>query len=452
MKILTKFGIPTDEQLTKINKMSKRTLTKEEVFVFPSKLAGDMIIPGRNVQLTKGLLDVFSENANKGVSLLLDHSWSPDGFFGMGGRPKMAMPYGRTFDSRFEGATEEGETISLVADHYMVKGVELDGIKTNDLIASIEAGTMFDTSIGFSYDGAMCSVCDENYRRCDHYAGRTYEVEIDGVVKNKFCYIKAEAPGFLMENSLVFDGAYPGAGVMSKAGDIIENEKGIYQIVDETKDIDPLKPIMATYSERVGLLTMVKKSDHKKAFKGVTIEGEGKEDETLKGGENNMDEKLLNALIGIGFTKEEAETLNVGEVTTALNAMVEKFEATPKVGELLVGEALLPEYLSQEQATEKLGEGLSAEKVLELAKEGQDYHSQTVEDAIAMGIKAQGNEFTTETWKNLFATMSTKAIKDVMKTFESQANKDIPSGRFAKPNPKANQGFNVPDDAFKVGK
>lgn len=449
---MTKFGIPTDEQLGKINKLSKRTLTKEEVFVFPSKLAGDMIIPGRNVQLTKGLLDVFSENANKGVSLLLDHSWTSDGLFGMGGRPKMAMPYGRTFDSKFEGATEEGESISLVADHYMVRNVELDGIKTNDLIASIEAGTMFDTSIGFSYDGATCSVCDENYRRCDHYAGRTYEVEIDGVMKNKFCYIKAEAPGFLMENSLVFDGAYPGAGVMSKAGDIFENEKGIYQIVDETKDIDPLKPIMATYSERVGLLTMVKKSDHKKGFKGVTIEGEGKEDETLKGGENNMDENLLNALIGIGFTKEEAETLNVGEVTTALNAMVEKFEATPKVGELLVSEALLPEYLSQEQVTEKLGSELSAEKVLELAKEGQDYHAQVIEDAIAMGIKAQGNDFTTETWKNLFATMSAKAIKDVMKTFESQANKDIPSGRFTKPNPKANQGFNVPDDAFKVGK
>lgn len=449
---MSNFGIPTDEQLTKINKLSKRTLTKEEVFVFPSKLAGDMIIPGRNVQLTKGLLDVFSDNANKGVSLLLDHSWTSDGLFGMGGRPKIAMPYGRTFDSRFEGATEEGETISLVADHYMVRNVELDGIKTNDLIASIEAGTMFDTSIGFSYEGATCSVCDENYRRCDHYAGRTYEVEIDGVMKNKFCYIKANAPGFLMENSLVFDGAYPGAGVMSKAGDIFENEKGIYQIVDETKDIDPLKPIMATYSERVGLLTMVKKSDHKKVFKGVKIEGEDKEDETLKGGENNMDENLLNALIGIGFTKEEAEALNVGEVTTALNAMVEKFEATPKVGELLVGEALLPEYLSQEQVTEKLGSELSAEKVLELAKEGQDYHAQVIEDAIAMGIKAQGNEFTTETWKNLFATMSTKAIKDVMKTFENQAGKDIPAGRFTKPNPKANQGFNVPDDAFKVGK
>lgn len=183
---MTKFGVPTDEQLVKINKLSKRTLTTDEVFVFPGKLAGDMIIPGRYVQLTKGLLDVFANDANKGVSLLLDHSWAPDGFWGLGGRPKMAMPYGRTFDSRYESSTEEGETISLVADHYMARGIELDGIKTDDLIASIGAGTLFDSSIGFSYGKATCSICGENYRssKCEHMAGRTYEIEDeDGVVR-----------------------------------------------------------------------------------------------------------------------------------------------------------------------------------------------------------------------------------------------------------------------------
>ena len=195
---MNKFGVPSDEQLTKINKLSKRKLDKDEVFVFPSKLAGDMIIPGRYVQLTKPLLDVFSGDANKGVSLLLDHSWAPDGFFGLGGRPKMAMPYGRTFDSRYETSTEEGETVSLVADHYMVRGIELDGIKTDDLISSVEAGTLFDSSIGFSYENAICSVCGEDYRGrdCSHIAGKTYEIEgEDGVVKNKFCWIKAKPGG-----------------------------------------------------------------------------------------------------------------------------------------------------------------------------------------------------------------------------------------------------------------
>jgi hypothetical protein len=128
-------------------------------------------------QLMKETKDVYAEDAKKGVSLLLDHSWSPDGFFGLGGRPKAAIPYGRTFDSHFEAGTEEGETVSLLGDHYMLRGVELDGIKTNDLAVSIEAGTLFDTSIGFGYDKAICSVCGENYRRCNHCAGQTYEIE-----------------------------------------------------------------------------------------------------------------------------------------------------------------------------------------------------------------------------------------------------------------------------------
>lgn len=443
---MSNFGVPTDVQLAQINKMAKRTLSKDEVFVFPSKLAGDMIIPGRNVQLTKGLLDVFSNNANKGVSLLLDHSWTPDGFFGMGGRPKMAMPYGRTFDSRYESATEEGETISLVADHYMVRNVELDGIKTNDLIASIEAGTMFDTSIGFSYEGAKCSVCDENYRRCDHYAGRTYEVEIDGVMKNKFCYIKAEAPGFLMENSLVFDGAYPGAGVMSKAGDIIENEKGIYQIVDETKNIDPLKPILATYSQRVGLLTMVKKSDNKKLFNVG-----GVEDETLKGGENNMDENLKKMFesFGVEVAEDYKPDETLGKLAEKWDATVEIIKASVEPLKLAEGILDTKEYLGIpiSEITEKLGQDVSGDELMKLAKEGQDYHKSLSDEAIAMGVRAMGNDFPAETWKKSFEVMGTNNIKDIMATWELQA-KAIPTGRQTNPEAGQTQSQNAPDEAF----
>lgn len=450
---MSEFGVATPEQLAKINKLAKRKLTKEEVFVFPSKLAGDMIIPGRHVQLTKGLLDVFAMNANQGVSLLLDHSWSG----GWGGRPKMAMPYGRTFDSRYEGATEDGETISLVGDHYMVRGVELDGIKTDDLISSVEAGTLFDTSIGFSYEGATCSVCDENYRRCNHYAGNTYEVEIDGVLKNRFCYIKANPPGFLMENSLVFDGAYPGAGVMSSVGDIIENEKGTYQVIEDTKDIDPLKPIIASYSQKVGLLTMVKKSDHKKIFGVGGLSANG--NENLKGSEKVMDEKILNMLMGIGLTKEESESLDVGDVTAVLSAVSQKWDATVETikasaAPLSTGEGVpdTEKYLAIPitEMTEKFGNEVSGEELMRLAKEGQDYHKQTIEDAIAMGVRAQGNDFTAETWKTTFANMGTKAIKDIMKTFELQVNDDIPSGRQSDPGTKGKMGQSLPDEAYRV--
>lgn len=449
-----KYGIPTDEQLVKINKLSRRPLAKEEVFVFPNKLAGDMIIPNRYVQLTKELLDVFSADANKGVSLLLDHSWAPDGFFGLGGRPKMAMSYGRTFDSRYEAGSEEGETVSLMADHYMARGIELDGIKTDDLIASIEAGTLFDSSIGFSYSNDICSVCGENYRgnKCDHVIGRTYEIEgEDEVVRNKLCYVKANPPGFLMENSLVFDGAYPSAGILSSVGEILENESGKYQVIGETKEIDPSKTLIASYSERTGLITMVKKSDHKKIYKGIDV-GEGK----LKGGEKNMDENLKKMLetFGVEFEGDEINHEELlAKLAEKLDTTVESIKESVKAIQLSEGVNELDPvdvYLSIEQVSEKLGAELSAENVLKLAKEGQDYHALVIEEAIAMGVRAQGNDFTADTWKETFASMSTKAIKDISKTFETQANA-IPSGR--KTNPDNSKKFaSIPDSAFRVGK
>lgn len=437
---MTEFGVPTDEQLAKINKLAKRNLTKEEVFVFPNKLAGDMIIPDRYVQLTKELLDVFAADAKAGVSLLLDHSWAPDGFAGLGGRPKMAMSYGRTFDSKYETSTEEGETISLVADHYMKRGIELDGIKTDDLIASIEAGTLFDSSIGFSYSKATCSVCGKNYRNyneCKHFVGKTYEIEDDdGVTRQKLCYIKAKPPGFLMENSLVFDGAYPTAGVLSKTGDILENETGIYQVVTETKDIDPDKPLISTYSNRAGLLTMVKKSDHKKPYSLGSID-----DKKMKGAEKPMDEKTLAMLKELGIEYKEGET-NSEELLSKIAAKWDSIGATePQDGEAI-------SYMTQEKVTENLGKELSADEVLKLAKEGQDYHKALSDEAIAMGVRAMGNGFPKETWEKSFATMSTDDIKNIMKTWETQAKLDIPSGRQTNPSPDETQSQNLPDEAF----
>jgi hypothetical protein len=451
-----KFGVPTPEQLTKINKLAKRTLSADEVFVWPSKLAGDMIIPDRYVQLTKELLDVFAADAQKGVSFLLDHSWHADGFWGLGGRPKAAIPYGRTFDSSFGNGTEEGETISLNADTYMVRGIKLDGISTDDLISSIEAGTLFDESIGFAYNKGICSVCGNEYRsqdKCEHVIGKTYEVEENGVTKNKLCWIMAYPPGGLWENSGVFDGAYPGAGMLSKAGDILENESGTYQVITELKEIDPAKQVIATYSQRAGLLTMVKKGEHQKPFLiGGLVQkaqdsitdrdsifalgnriGVSKEQVinianlVLKGDENKMDPKVIEMFAKLGIAFKEGETM----LDEALKQVAEKFDST--VQTIKDSAAPLSQFMTIEQVSEKLGKELSAEDVLKLAKEGQDYHTQVIDEAIAMGVRAQGNDFPSDTWKNTFSTMGTASIKDIMKTFESQAKNEIPAGRHTDP-------------------
>jgi len=476
------YGVPTEAQLAKINKLARRKLSEEDVFVFPSKLAGDMIIPDRYVQLQKELLDVFAANANKGVSFLLDHSWHNGGFLGVGGRPKPAIPYGRTFESQYGPGIEEGETISLNGSTYMMRGVDIDGINTDGLIRSIEGGTLFDTSIGFYFNVGICSICGNDLFHsddCPHYPGETYKIKKeDDSEEELLCYIKACPPGGLYEHSGVFDGAYPGSEIMSmSAGDELQNEHGIYQVITDLKDIDPLKPIIATYSERTGLLTMVKKANHKKPFAiGGLIEhakvsatdrdsifaigdriGVSREQVknianlVLKGDEPkvSLNEKTLKMLEEFGVTFKEGET----KAEELFNQLGEKWDsAVQKIKDSVEPIKPLAAFMTSEQVVEKLGKETSADAILKLAVEGRDYHQKVVDDAIAMGVRAMGNDFPADTWKNTFATMGTPAIQDIAKTWEAQAKATIPAKR--QTDPAAGQGNasvgDLPDEAYKM--
>lgn len=457
------FGVPTDEQLAKINKMTKRTLSKDEVFAFSGKSAGDLMIPNRHTKLSRELLQVMVDDARKGVSFMLNHNWSSWG--GIQG-----IPYGKVFDGRLVSSSAEGETVEMHLDKYIVKDDEIiDGVSANALIKRIETGILSDTSIGFSTDRMTCSICGMNYwsRDCNHWRGGTYTME-DGAKKT--CFVTAMPPSIiipynnnaLFEESIVWDGAYPGAVVtQSKHGDIIETPSGKFSVVDDKEELPENTPLLGQYHNG-NIVTMVKKSDHKKIFKSadidnnnnnnnnddsLAIKGGNGEKIILKGSENPMDEKLLNMLMSIGFTKEEAGALDVSQATAALNAMVEKWEGSFKVAEPQEGV-----FMAQDQVAEKLGSKLSANEVLKLAKEGQEYHAQVIEDAIAMGVRAQGNDFPAETWKNTFSAMGTKAIKDIMKTFEAQANSTIPTGRKSDPEAGQKQSTSIPDEAYVVGK
>ncbi len=453
--MMPKFGVPTEEQLSKINKLAKRTLSADEVFVFSGKSAGDMLIPNRHTRLSKELLQVMVDDAKKGVSFMLNHNWSSWG--GIQG-----IPYGKVFDGMLAASNAEGETVEMHLDKYIIRDDEIiDGVSANALIKRIETGILSDTSIGFSTDRMTCSICGMNYwsMDCSHLRGATYTME-DG--SKKVCYVTAMPPSIiipynnnaLFEESIVWDGAYPGAVVtQSKHGDIIETPSGKYSILEDKEELPENTPLLGHYHNG-NIITMVKKSDHKKIFNvgGVAEEDTMKikhgSDKTinLKGDERKMNEKVLKMFEAFGIEYKEGET----KTEELLNQMAEKYEAT--IASMQKNAEPLNVFMTQEQVKEKFGAEMSADDVLKFAKEGQEYHKQVIEDAIAMGVRAQGNDFPAETWKSTFATMSTQAIKDIMKTFEAQAKDEIPSGR--QTNPAAglskNEEASFPDEAFKV--
>lgn len=460
---MSNFGVPTDEQLTKINKLAKRTLSKDEVFVFSGKSAGDLLIPNRYTKLSPELLQVMIEDAKKGVSFMLNHNWSNWG--GIQG-----IPYGKVFDGRIIPSSAEGETVEMHLDKFIVRDDEIiDGVSANALIKRIETGILSDTSIGFSTDRMTCSICGMNYysRDCNHYRGGTYTME-DG--SKKVCTLTAMPPSIiipynnnaLFEESIVWDGAYPGAVVtQSKHGDIIETTSGKFSILEDKEELPENTPLLGHYHNG-NIVTMVKKSDHKKVFAtgGVTTQpivttkdspefrqsifGIEK-NVNLKGSENPMDENLKKMLETFGIAVTDSDgNYNFQEI---LSQLAEKWEKSLEVAEPQEGV-----FMAQDQVTEKLGIELSADEVLKLAKEGQEYRKSLSDEAIAMGVRAMGNDFPKETWENSFANMDTKAIKDIMATWELQANASIPAGR--QTDPAAGQGhkLSIPDAAFKVGK
>jgi hypothetical protein len=455
---LNKFGVPTEAQLAKINKLAKRTLSLDEVFVFSGKSAGDLMIPGRYMRLSKELLQVMATDAQKGVSFMLNHNWSS---FGV-----QAVPYGKVFDGVIESSTEEGETVSLSLSKYIVRDSEVvDGVSADNLIKKIETGVLSDTSIGWGTDTMVCSICGMNYYggECSHWKGRTYEMA-DG--SQKLCTVTAMPPSIIIpynnnalyEESIVWDGAYPGAIVtQSKHGDVIEMPNGKFTVIQDKEEL-PENTLFYGKYHNGDIIIMVKKSDNKKIFAVTDVLNDasnhsasagqlvGKTIKTiLKGGENLMNEKAIKMLEAFGITFKE------GESTTEelFDQLAEKWATIPVV-EPKEGET--QSYMTQVQVSEKLGKEMPADEVLKLAKEGQDYHKQVIDDAVAMGVRAQGNDFPAETWKTTFSAMGTSAIKDIMKTFEAQAKAELPAGRLTNPGASFNKDVSIPDEAFTVGK
>jgi hypothetical protein len=450
---MSKFGVPTEEQLAKINKLAKRTLSADEVFAFSGKSAGDMLIPNRYTRISKELLQVMADDAKKGVSFMLNHNWSSWG--GIQG-----IPYGKVFDGELKVSLEDNEATELHLSKYIVRDDEIvDGVSANALIKRIETGILSDTSVTFSTDTMVCSICGKNYfsRECSHWRGAKYEME-DGTTKT--CTVTAMPPSIIIpynnnalyEESIVWDGAYPGAMVsQAKNGDIIELPTGNFAVLGDKEELPDNTAFLNKYHNG-NILTLVKKSDHKKVHNLGGIDEGNKE-----GVKKLMNEKLQKMLKDFGMSVEETEKLTVDDASEILNQLAEKWdnkveEIKASVEPVMAQLDSTEEFLSKETVKEKLGAELTADNVLNLAKEGQEYRKQLIDDTIAMGVRAMGNEFKAETWKVTLSTMESSAIKDIMANFETQAKNNIPNGRQTDANAGMGVKVSPPDEAFKVGK
>lgn len=488
---------PTAEQLKLINKFAKEPLTEDNCYVHGFRMIGTRFIEDRYLKIHESLLDVYLDDVKNGdVVQIADHSMG-----GIKGWLKITLPFGRFFDGAL---AKEGEETHLDGYMYMKAGQKtyVEPFTTDDLSEQLDAGTLDDSSVGIAWDISECSICGNDirdYDNCQHWPGRTYKVN----KKDILCYVIAKpAPenprAYMAENSLVGVGAYPDAGHLAKEG---QAEKPKYQKVNdmmELKLIPKEEPVFCLFSANSAEVLTKSKFEpdaaklhdmyHDMYQNGLPA---GWTMRTLTQSHNEVVEKLisqqghylLDALDGNlpshlkekSLRREEGK-LEINELVTQLAAKfkvnIDDVESVTEDGlkmkdgsELsflaMFGDKLPEGKKTQAQIDEETGklqervDALEAEveRLKPLAKDGEAFRKEVTEEALAAGVRAQGNDFPTETWKKTFANMEIEAIRDIAKTFNKQAEEKIPDGRKTDPETGKNRtqkSQEVPDEAYKA--
>jgi len=190
-------AVATPEELSLINKLSRRALTAEEVYVFSLTLCDNEIdrdFERFTIQALEEMAPMFV-----GKTGIFDHS--------MKGRDQIA----RIFEchvERMDGmSTTTGEPYHrLRARAYLPRTA-----RNEDIILDIDAGIKKEVSVGCSMASSRCSICGADLRAggCSHVKGRYYPK--DG--RQTVCFAELSQPSDAYEWSFVAVPAQPRAGV-----------------------------------------------------------------------------------------------------------------------------------------------------------------------------------------------------------------------------------------------
>ena len=443
--------IPTDEQWEKMKKHIKGdNYKKEDFFVFETLAVGDKIVPNRYMRLTPALLRVMEEDAKRGVSLMLNHNWSQLGV--------QSIPIGKVFDARLAGGTQEGEETTLYTTQYILRDdSKVDGYSKNDIIKLIESGILQDTSVGWgtTRESYKCNICGHSiydFRNCEHIPGRKYIVN-DETNEVKECIIQAEPPkelhagnNVLMENSIVFDGAYPNAIIQSAAGEEIQTSNGTLKTLNGKEDLSE-KDIIFGYSTNGSINLLYKQLMEKggkedmENDKAETTELENENVETVEEtvetpSDENVEENTNN--------NEEVEATETDTETTETTEddETEESEAETTDESLYTAKDIL----------EKFGNICdSVEELVELAKEGFENRKEVISEALESGVHSMGNAFNKDIFTKTFSNMKTKDIKEMGKVWEEQAKAKFGNEKVSKADIKQTKDNEDIEEMKRIG-
>jgi phage head maturation protease len=166
-------GIPAaDGEMALVNRFSLKPLSRQDVALFTMQLCHN--------QLDKHHSRFADDELPKINRMVV-------------GRPLMTnhdlkrLPKGIFFDSRVQTI---GAKMTVCPSFYILRTAA-----NAEFIGNIEGGIYRETSIGFAFDLAECSVCHHDLRQCDHQPGERYGREV--------CYYTMHNVTSVIEGSIV---------------------------------------------------------------------------------------------------------------------------------------------------------------------------------------------------------------------------------------------------------
>ncbi len=435
--------IPTQEQLTKINQFTQVPLTSENVYVFPNMMIDDQVTAYSSV-ISPALLQTFQKNAQRGVALLMNHN-------------NRQLPVGRSFDAeiRYDTDSETGRPItSLYGDFYIDLGRNTQGgISTDDVGKGIDAGTTFDTSIGFNAEHWDCSICGNDIRNwfsCEHIPGEKYVISKNGMDTIETCLVivGADGAGELLENSLVYAGACNRATITKgsfSADSVSDSDIGTkLHVVDDFKNI-PLDACIYQYYTKDGSVLFTHTEERTNGSQELKKRSEQsmKLEELMQllakygvnGGTPEAVESALQAFVATQGQLTAIQTELATSQSDLSGVRSELTQATEKVTEL-------EGKLAQSETT--IGELSSANEVLtEKAGLGETYRADLITKTLEAGVRAQGNSFNQPLFSKFLETLSIDEIKGALAGFEAQVAERFAGARTSETNGGNGQRFSA---------
>lgn len=214
-----------EDDMSCINRFSKKTLTADEVYTFAVRLCDNEVdrdFERFDEAALSALGDLFV-----GKSGVFDHQWSALGQTARIYRTELVRDAGH-FTAAGDGYCY------LKAWAYLMKTE-----KNADLIAEIEGGIKKEVSVGCAVARSVCSVCGEESGTCRHQKGQTYD--------GKLCYAELREPTDAYEWSFVAVPAQREAGVLKRFGR--KADAGLEQYVGQRKEFREAWDILRKQAE-----------------------------------------------------------------------------------------------------------------------------------------------------------------------------------------------------------